>query len=329
MKIAFTICSNNFLAQAKAMFDSLLLHNPDLKTFLFLADQRDGSIEYETVIAAETIVITEEIVPQYADVVKRYSVGELNSAVRPFIFQYISKLYPGAKRLYYLDSDLCFYNSVQQLDEWLNNNDILITPHFLTPVPMDGHTPFENLALNYGTYNLGFLALNPQTENTKQFLIWWGERTACYSHIDLANGYFTDQIWFNLVSLFFRKVHVIEHPGYNMACWNLHERYIAAYNAGGTILLSSGDPLVFYHFSLWDHSSPKKLTRDFTRFNFDNRQDMARLYEEYYVSLQQNGVDTYSKIPCQLNYRKPPKPGAVKKLLTPGIRAARNIWNKL
>ena len=330
MTIAFTICSNNFLAQAKTMFQSLGRHHPEIKTFIFLVDAPNETIDYTFFSPAEIIVVEEKIVAGFMNMVERYNLVELNTAVRPFIIQYLHGYYPETDRLYYLDPDMYIYGRLDELDKLLEKEDIIITPHFLRPIPIDGHTPFENLALNYGTYNLGFFALNPTTANTKYFLSWWGERTKQFSHIDVSNGYFTDQIWFNLVPIFFKEVHSLAHPGYNMAAWNLYERSIKSYGDDGKIMLSSGDPLIIYHFSSWDFNSPEKLSGVYNRFNFENRPDLKKLYADYHQALIKNRIEFFYKIPCTIPYNKKiVRRSRMQKILLPGIDLMRKVWQKI
>lgn len=330
MNIAFTTCSNNFLAQAKTMFKSLQRHHPEFKTFLFLVDKPHPGINYGSLMSAEIIVVDEKIIPGFEDMLQRFTVIELNTVVRPFIIQFLQSQHIDCRKLYYLDPDLCIYGRFTEVEELLEKEDLVLTPHFLQPLPIDGAMPFENLALNYGTYNMGFFAINPSTTNAQQLLNWWGERTSRFGHIDIANGYFTDQIWMNLAPVFFNKVHSLKHPGYNMAAWNLHERYIKDYSDSGKILLSSGDDLVAYHFSSWSFNDPELLSPYYTRFNFKNRPDLVRLYRDYHISLLENEMERFASIPCALPYnRKQVKHSMVKKTLMPGARLMRKIWEKI
>lgn len=330
MTIGFTICSNNFLGQAKTMFQSLQEQHPGIKTFIFLADKPDDRIDYSFFTPAETIVADDRIVEGFSEMVNRYTIIELNTAIRPFIIQYLSREFPGAGKIYYLDPDLYIYDKLEVTDTILAGEDIVITPHFLQPVPIDTYVPFENLALNYGTYNMGFFAMNPQTSNTQRFLNWWGERTTRFGHIDPANGYFTDQIWFNLVPVFFNKVHTLKHPGFNMAAWNLHERSIKTYDDSGKILLNSGHRLVVYHFSSWNFKLPGQLSPYYNRFSFENRPDLVKLYQDYRVSLMNNKTEFFDSIPCALPYnKKTVKRSRMKQALMPGVNLMRRIWQKM
>ena len=62
MKIGFTICSNNYLAQAKILQTSFLVHNPDYKFFIGLVDQLDPAINYKNQFNDSVILIEEKII---------------------------------------------------------------------------------------------------------------------------------------------------------------------------------------------------------------------------------------------------------------------------
>jgi hypothetical protein len=330
MTLAFTVCSNNFLAQAKTTLQSLQRHHPEIRQFIFLVDKADQRIDYSFLEPAELVVMSESVLPGFDEWVLRYNVIELNCAIRPFIIEYLSKLFPGANRVYYIDPDMVIYDRLDELDRILQKDDIVITPHFFQPIAIDGKWPFENLALTYGNYNLGFLAVNPTTLNCKNFLAWWGERTSRFGQVDPANGYFTDQIWFNLVPLFFENVHILRHPGYNMAGWNLQERSIHSYGDDGKVFLDTGVPLVIYHFSSWNYKEPGILSPYYNRYSFDDRPEMVKLYRDYHQSLLANRIDFFQSIPCALPYnRKEVKRSTVQKILLPGVNLLRKVWQKI
>lgn len=330
MTLAFSICSNNFLAQAVTMFRSLERQHPEIKTVLFLVDLPDQRIDYQILSPVEMILADETVIEGFQEMVERYTIIELNTAIRPFIIRYLNRQYPGCNKLLYLDPDLFIYERLDLVLSLLDTEDIIITPHFLSPVPIDEFSPFENLALNYGTYNMGFFAMNPQTPNTHRFLQWWGERTFRFGHVDPANGYFTDQIWFNLVPVFFEKVHSLKHPGYNMSAWNLHERVIGRYCENGQVVLHSGDQLVVFHFSSWHFRKPDILSPYYTRYNFGNRPDLVKLYRDYRVSLIANQAELFDGITCALPYnRKEVRQSRMKKALMPGVTLMRRIWQKI
>ncbi len=329
MTIAFTVCSNNFLAQAKAMLDSLHVHHPDVTSLLFLVDEKEGSIDYQSYEPSELIFVNESVVPGFTSMLDRYTVIELNTAVRPFLFQYITDRFNSPSRVYYLDPDMYIYNKMEATDKLLDDHFIILTPHFTEPIPLDGAKPFEDLALIYGVYNAGFLAMNLSHRQSDNFLQWWGERTIQFAYTDTSRGLFTDQIWFNLVPVFFDNVHILKHKGYNMAIWNLHERKIREYEQAGKVSLENDEMLVIYHFSNWNYFEPEILSKGLDRFDFKNRPDLVKLYKDYRDRLRSNDHDRIRKLPCRLPVQQPKQRSIVKKALTPGLKILKGMWQKI
>jgi len=327
MVIGFTLCSNNFLAQAKTLADSLKEQHPEMKVFLFLVDEKNPSVDYEFISSAEIITVSPEIVRGYNELVQRYSLLELNSDLKPHLFQYLVKRFPAATRIYYLDADTCLYDRLDHVNGLLEVEDIVVTPHFLGPTPVNGSHSLETIALNYGVYNLGFIALNPLPENSKRFLDWWGERTRQFGYNDVANGMFVDQIWLNLAPVFFEKVHSLKHRGYNMAPWNLHEREISGYE-NGKVLFSSGENLVMYHFSSFDHSQPDIISTKYGRKDINSIPALKKLYTDYSLRLKENRVEELSKVVCRLPLKEK-KIGAVRKALYPVKKKLASFWKKI
>ena len=313
MTVFFTHCTNNFFAQVKTLIDSVNHHEPGFRNYVFLVDQKNAAVDYSA-IKAELIVVDDTIVPGFTHMVKKYTLIELMSCLKPMLFQYLVKKYPGVSSMIYLDADTCVYAPFKTVEDILKTDDIILTPHFSTPIPDDKKEPFENVALNYGLYNLGFLAINPTSDNTSKFIEWWSNRSREYGYKDVQNGFFVDQLWCNLVPLFFEKVRVIRDLGYNMAPWNLHERKIESTNGDG-YTLSNGEPLVFYHFSSFDYFRPELLSWKYNRYSFEDFPLLKKLCRDYLEKLKKNGIEEYSGLTCSLGYRKQRPAGIARRLL--------------
>ena len=325
MTIVFTICSNNYLAQAKTFVDSLICFNPSVKPYIFLIDKKSSLIDYSFFAPAEVVEVSNEIFLGFDKLIKKYGIVELNTAVKPFVFEYLADKNKGLKRLYYFDPDICVYDKLDLLDELLNDADIVATPHFLSPLPPDGAEPFENMALNYGTYNLGFLALNPDTSNTRNFLKWWGERTAEFGYSKVDYGFFVDQLWINLVPIFYDRFCTLKHPGFNMAPWNLHERKVISYDPDGRVKINDDKYLAFFHFSSYSFSKPDLLSTKYNRYTFENTPDIKKLFEDYHNTVFNNKMDTFKKIECTLPLKKN-KIHPIKRKLYPYVQRLKKMW---
>ncbi|NML23767.1 glycosyl transferase [Pseudoflavitalea sp. G-6-1-2] len=245
MKIAFTICSNNYLSLARALGKTLAATGNDYHFIIGLVDKMDDQLKdwYEgfTILPCDQIGI-----PDLEEIALKYSIAEFNTALKPFYFQHLFKQYPDAEYITFLDPDMLIYRRLEELEQGHQQYEILLTPHILHPMQLDGKNPTEISYLSTGTFNLGFLSLR-QGPNTTAFLDWWSERLRHFCYFDFPSGLFVDQKWVNLVPVFFESVFVLKHPGYNVAYWNLQERTLSEYN--GQYFINEQFPLSIYHFS--------------------------------------------------------------------------------
>jgi len=316
-KFAFTVCSNNYLCQALVLKQSFLKHNKGFRFFIFLVDEYSSEIDY-SVFDPATIILAKDINGiDFSSLLEKYYIIELNTNVKASAFKHLIKLNPNAEVIYYLDPDLYFYSSLDVLNEKLNTKAAVLTPHILTPIERDGKFPDENVFLQYGVFNLGFLGLNPKMETTKKMLDWWEHRTLNFGYDRAHKGYFVDQLWMNFLPVFYDDIEIITSYGYNMAPWNLHERRIV--NAeNNKILLNDNSELVFFHFS--KISTEDQISREFNRFDLSDFPLLRELYNDYKEALKASNFEKFKSItiayPIKLmlkEERKEKKPKFVKK----------------
>lgn len=295
-KVAFTICSNNYLAQAKTLGDSFVEHNPEYKFIICLVDEFAQDIDYDFFLPHEVVLSREIGIKDFETLIEKYNIIELNTAVKASFFKYIFKRFNSLNQTYYFDPDLMFFSSIAKLDKEFEQANILLTPHINTPIPIDESSPNENSFLNYGIYNLGFIGVK-RDKSSFEFLDWWEERTLKLGFSNVKKGYFVDQLWINLVPLFFPKVRILKEYGYNAAPWNLHERKHIK-KADDDFIMEDRSKLVFYHFSSYDFKSPDKISKHYHRYTFENCPDLKELYHIYYNIILKNQIDKFSAIPC-------------------------------
>jgi lipopolysaccharide biosynthesis glycosyltransferase len=299
MTIVFTICSNNYLAQAITLGHSLLKHNPEYIFKIGLVDRRNPGVNYSA-IPFEIIEVEEIGITEFDEMFKRYSITELNTAVKPFYFKFFFNSIPETDNIIYLDPDILVYNPFIELEKVLMLNEIVITPHFTIPID-DDKFQAENDFLNAGVYNLGFIALK-RGEESQKLITWWARRLETKAYIDFSRGLFTDQLWINFVPLFFNKVYILCHPGYNMAYWNLHERKLS--DKGEVVKNNISYSLVFFHFSGFDVLIPDVLSKYQDRFTFEDRADIVVLFRNYSEKIIENGYDKFIRIQCSFAVKK-------------------------
>lgn len=179
----------------------------------------------------------------------RYSILELNTAAKPWMFEHLFAR--GYDRVVYLDPDIVVYSPLVELD---GDAFLTLTPHLTGSIPGDAH-PSERAILQAGAYNLGFLAVSRHPA-LERFLAWWQEKLEFQCVVDIGRGLFVDQKWMDLAPGLFPDVNILRHDGYNVAYWNLRQRSVE----GGTLTVN-GAPLRFFHFSGVDPSRPRLISR--------------------------------------------------------------------
>jgi hypothetical protein len=300
MTIAYTICSINYLAQARTLGDSLAVTNPDILFVIGLVDNQEGVNFEESYVPKYPMIEIDKIGIQDLDeMANRYNITELNTAVKPFYFTYFFKNYPEAKNVIYFDPDIIVYQPLTGLLNSLIKHEAVLTPHINTPIE-DRLTPNELHHLNTGICNLGFVAFRRSIANT-EFIKWWEEKLRYECLIDLCNGLFVDQNWMNFLPVFVPNTHIERNPGYNAAYWNLHERVFS--KKGDEFYVNDDQPLIFFHYSGYDPEKPDVLSKYQDRFKLSERADAIPLFDIYRNSLISNGNAYYRKFPC--SYIKP------------------------
>jgi len=298
MKIAFTICSNNYLAQAKILGDSLLDKNSDYKFIIGLCDEISEDIDYSFFENTEIIPASQFGIYCFDEIIEKYDIVELNTSIKASFFKYLISKYENLETIIYFDPDIQIFNKLSLLEKYLEEDDVLLTPHILNPIGVDDFSPGESSFLNYGIYNLGFLALNPKSQNVRDLLDWWEDKTLKIGFSRVSNGLFVDQLWINLVPIFFNKVKVLHEYGFNAAPWNLHERNLIV-KTNDEFIMTDNSKLVFYHFSSYNYTKPEVFSKHYDRYNSVTlSKEVYKLYSQYHYKLIQNRIDFFSKIKC-------------------------------
>ncbi len=296
MKVAFTICSHNYLSQALVLADSIVKLNPDYTFYIGIVDEPNlklPALDHKQVCF---LYVQEIGLTHFDDLVSRYNIIELNTCVKASFFKYLFKTHPSCSHIHYFDPDIKLFASLISLDQHFDKFNILLTPHITEPIEDDHLEPRENMFLNYGIYNLGYIGLRNDQESF-DLLEWWESHTLNMGYMRVHQGYFVDQLWMNHVPLFFKGVCILRNKGFNCAPWNIHERR-ATIAPSGNLLFDDQSELIFYHFSSFNPIIPSKLSGAYSRNTFENRPEFRVIYEEYGQELLENGYEYYKKMDC-------------------------------
>jgi hypothetical protein len=295
--VAFTICSINYLSQAITLGNSLKLSDSSVEFRIYLVDKFEGREHLKECVPYTVIEIENVPVVDFNGMCSRYNLIELNTAVKPFIFDFIFKSENQINNIIYFDPDIKVYDSLSQLKHTLLNNSIVLTPHILSPSEDHPYGQAEKNYLYGGIFNLGFIGVSRQPE-TFRFLDWWKKRLVHQAYADGLMHLFYDQKWLNFAPVFFDKVYIEKSPGYNMAAWNLHEREITS-STKKAYTINHEFPLLFFHFSGVKGDDSNISTH--TAYNFQDRPDLLQIITDYRNEIKANYHDKFTVYQCFYN----------------------------
>jgi hypothetical protein len=286
----FTICSNNYLAQATVLGKSVMQHDPSSSFLIVLADRKSEVIDYRDI--PFEVLPTTSFEPLSDELSIKYDIIEFNTCIKPRVIEYLFTE-RGAEQAIYLDPDIRVYAPLAEVDEALKTANVALTPHAYTPITPDGKGPTDNLFLRFGVYNLGFIALK-RNDETLRLVRWWKDRTFTSGFSRPADGQFVDQLYINLAPIFFEGVSLLRHEGYNVAPWNFHERTLSVDD--GIYRVNGDKPLVFFHFSSFRIDSGELPVHHYNRYAMRDRPDLVELHAKYNDELKAAGYLRYARI---------------------------------
>ncbi len=292
MKAVFTICAKNYLSHARTLGDSIKKIHPDIDFSILLSDEVDGFIDLqkEKHRIVEFKTIEREI---YKDLAFKYDVLEFSTSVKPFYFHYLFK-HEKYDKVIYLDPDIYVYNSLDYVFNLLDDNFLILTPHF-TRMDLNDSGPIrEETILFVGIYNLGFAAFSNKPE-ALQVIEWWKKRLQDKCYVDRENALHVDQKWMDLIPSYFNSgVHITRHTGLNISHCNMHQRKLTK---DKQTYLVDGKPLIFFHFTGFDPKNPDSITKPGrqTTVTLKDMPEYKDIFYDYAKCLYNNNYEKISK----------------------------------
>lgn len=286
----FSIISPNYRHFARVLMDSVRRHQPEWERFvLFVGD--DGSTPNDREEPFAKVDLDALRLPHARRFAFRYSILELNTAVKPWMFEHLFAR--GYDRVVYFDPDIVVHSPLAELDD---SSLLTLTPHLTGSIAAatrsDDH-PSERTILQAGSYNLGFLAATRRPA-LAAFLAWWQEKLEFECVVEPERGIFVDQKWIDLAPGLFPDVRVLRHDGYNVAYWNLRQRTVTGDAQQAAV---NGAPLRFFHFSGFDPAAPDFVSRHDARLRTADVGDAAKLLDDYADALRAAGQARFRNAP--------------------------------
>lgn len=292
--IAFTISSRNFYGYTQALHDTFRRFHPDVPFYALLAD---APTDFDVDAYPFEILGPDDLgVPDFDTMSERYSITELNTAMKPFVFLYLFDRHPGEAVLY-LDPDILVLSRFTEVFDLVDRGiECVLTPHLTEP---SEHAEFhDQQALRYGINNLGFCVLR-DTPEVRRVTWWWARRLEFHCTIDLESGLFVDQKWADLLPAFIEHSKLLRHPGYNVGYWNLAQRQVARASESWTV---NGHPLRFVHFSGNKIEDGEVFSRHSDQFAAHTLRVFRDLLDDYRGRVRARGHDYYQTIPYAFSW---------------------------
>ena len=169
------------------------------------------------------------------------SLAEYYFTLSPFLPAFILSKTPKLQSIIYLDSDLEFFSSPIKIIEELKGKSIGIIEHRF-------HSSYDHSRFA-GRFNVGWIFFHNDSESQRCLSQWMSQCAAwCKDHPE--DGKFADQMYLNEWPQNFQKVKILEHPGANLAPWNLNSHELLL---NENTFLSDSQNVIFYHFHMLRH----------------------------------------------------------------------------
>jgi lipopolysaccharide biosynthesis glycosyltransferase len=243
-----TIITPDYLHYALAVRASLLKFNSNFHFHILVSGRKEGlkqateqQFDQTFVTFADEICTAGRGKALYDKYYHHYMDGFRWSMKPVFINHLFEK---GAyKKVIYLDSDIHFFQDFRFLFDALDDNRVLLSPHFRSSDPFNDSLNFTK-NFTEGIYNGGFIAAS---DKGKEVMDWWADACLYNCVIDTKNGFFVDQKYLDMAPSVFDGVVSLRHEGCNIAEWNCSRCRRSVSN--GSVMINDKFPIVFIHFT--------------------------------------------------------------------------------
>lgn len=240
-RVYCTYFDESYLSRGLALYQSLQRHAPGSRLWVLCLSE--PTYLALTALNLPNIVLCrlsefEAADPELAATRATRSPIEYYFTCSPALLLHVLDREGDAEWVTYLDSDLYFNASPEPIYDDIRQAAVAITPHRY-PAKIDWMRKF-------GTYNVGWVSVRNGNEEGRRVIEWWRAKCVewCYDYVD--GGRFADQGYLDAFPGLSSQVRVIEHPGVNLAPWNIDNCTVTA--AGGRVMLNGKWPLILFHF---------------------------------------------------------------------------------
>jgi hypothetical protein len=234
-----TYFDHRYFARGLALHESLLAHCPGARLWvLCLSDECFSALTRLALPGLVPVRLADFEAGNAALAAAKAnrSTIEYYFTCTPSLLDWVLKQDAAIETITYLDSDLFFFSDPEPIFSRFDGYSSLIIEHRFAP-------PVKALEV-YGRYNVGWVSFRRDADGLA-CLAWWRDRCLEWCYDVLEGDRFADQKYLERFSELFRGVLILDHPGANLAPWNLASHRLEE-SASGTLV--DGEPLLFFHF---------------------------------------------------------------------------------
>lgn len=264
MKRTFcTISTKSHIPNVLALYESLNKYNQNIHLNVCVIDsklnekRRYKNLEICTLNQLSENKIGKAIIKKY-----KQNSDKMRWGLKPVFMDFLitKKKYD---EVIYVDNDIFFFGDYNFLFKLLDNNSVILTPHW-----RDFMSKGIGTILKDGFFNAGFIGCN---KNGLKAIRWWGNCCLYNMEKDYLKGLYDDQRYLDLIPLIFKDVKIIEHKGCNVASWN--RLFCKREKRGENILINNKWSIIFIHFT-------KSLIDDIQ----EGREKMLKQHYQEYIN---------------------------------------------
>jgi hypothetical protein len=232
-----TLFDKNYFARGLALHASLLKHCGNFDLYMLCFDDESYGMLHKLSLPHVQPLHVRDVEDERMRAVKPgRSAIEYYWMFSSALPLYILETRPGLDMVSYIDADMYFYASPEPIYREFGHASIMLSPHNYS-------ARHEHRLTTSGRYNVGMMIFR-NDDNTIEALRWWKDRVIEWCYARYEDGKFGDQLYLDDWTTRFKGVHVLQHPGVNVASWNL-ERFLKDISGAKN---GTDSQLILYHF---------------------------------------------------------------------------------
>jgi len=211
-----TIFDRAFLLSGLTLRRSLRQWSPNSHLWVVALDEFVGAyLEWLKPAGLSVVALWEVENQALLNVKPGRTIGEYSWTLTSFLPLAVMKRVPGARRVTYIDADLFFFSSPDEIFAEFEESgkSVLITEHAFAP-------EYERARVN-GIFCVQFMIFN-NDESARKVLRWWQERCLEWCFARAEDGKYGDQKYLDSwPERFASSVHVLRQKSRTLAPWNV------------------------------------------------------------------------------------------------------------